>query len=41
MDVFEAVQKRHSTRAYEPTLIPEEKLRKVLEAERYLKQKGT
>jgi nitroreductase len=32
MDVFEAVQKRHSIRAYEPTPIPDEKLRKVLEA---------
>jgi len=34
MDVFEAVQKRHSTRAYEPTSVPEEKLNRVLEAAR-------
>jgi nitroreductase len=34
MDVFEAVQKRHSTRAYEPASVPEEKLNMVLEAAR-------
>lgn len=40
MDVFEAVQKRHSTRAYESTSIPEEKLNKVLEAARLAPSAG-
>jgi nitroreductase len=40
MDAFEAVQKRHSIRAYEPTPIPEEKLRKVLEAARLAPSAG-
>jgi nitroreductase len=40
MDVFEAVQKRHSIRAYEPTPIPEEKLRKILEAARLAPSAG-
>jgi nitroreductase len=34
MDVFEAIQKRKSTRAYEKTRVPEETLRKILEAAR-------
>jgi len=34
MDVFEAVQKRRSIRAYESTPIPNEKLDKILEAAR-------
>ena len=34
MDVFEAIQKRRSVRAYKSTPIPEEKLMKILEAGR-------
>lgn len=34
MDVFEAIQRRHSVRAYESKPIPEEKLVKILEAGR-------
>jgi hypothetical protein len=34
IDVFEAVKKRHSTLAYEPTSVPEEKLDRILEATR-------
>lgn len=34
MDVFEAIQKRHSIRAYESSPVPEEKLIKILEAGR-------
>jgi nitroreductase len=34
MDVFEAVQKRRSVRAYQSTPIPREKLEKILEAAR-------
>ena len=34
MDVFDAVQKRKSTRAYEPTPIPEDVMNRVLEAAR-------
>jgi nitroreductase len=34
MDVFEAVQKRHSIRAYEQTPVPDDKLKSVLEAAR-------
>jgi nitroreductase len=34
MDVFEAVQKRRSIRAYESTPVPREKLEKILEAAR-------
>ena len=34
MDIFEAIQKRHSVRAYKSTPIPEEKLMKILEADR-------
>jgi nitroreductase len=34
MDVFEAVQKRRSIRAYQPTPVPKEKLLRVLEAGR-------
>ncbi len=34
MDVFEAIQKRRSIRAYESTPVPREKLEKILEAAR-------
>ncbi|MEM3726188.1 MAG: nitroreductase family protein [Candidatus Bathyarchaeia archaeon] len=34
MEVFEAVQRRRSIRAYEPTPVPNEKLMKILEAGR-------
>lgn len=34
MDVFEAVQKRRSVRAYLPDPLPEDKLKKILEAAR-------
>jgi nitroreductase len=34
LDVFEAIQKRHSIRAYESTPVPKEKLIKILEAGR-------
>ena len=34
MDVFEAIKNRYSCRAYKPNLVPEEKLKKVLEAAR-------
>jgi nitroreductase len=34
MEVFEAVQKRRSVRAYQPTPVPKEKLLRVLEAGR-------
>jgi nitroreductase len=40
MDVFEAVQKRHSIRAYKPTLIPEEKLKRILESARLAPSAG-
>jgi nitroreductase len=40
MDVFEAVKKRHSIRAYELMPIPEEKLNKVLEAARLAPSAG-
>jgi nitroreductase len=40
MDVFEAVQKRHSTRAYEPMSVPEEKLERILEAARLAPSAG-
>jgi len=40
MDVFEAVRKRHSIRAYDSTLIPEEKLNKILEAARLAPSAG-
>jgi len=40
MDVFEAVQKRHSIRAYEPTPIPEEKLKRILESARLAPSAG-
>lgn len=40
MDVSEAVQKRRSVRAYDPTLIPDEKLNKVLEAARLAPSAG-
>lgn len=40
MDVFEAIQKRKSVRSYEPTPIPVEKLRKVLEAARLAPSAG-
>ncbi|MEM2419998.1 MAG: nitroreductase family protein [Candidatus Bathyarchaeia archaeon] len=34
MEVFEAVRARRSIRAYEPTLVPKEKIEKILEAAR-------
>lgn len=34
MDVFEAVQERHSIRAYQETAVPREKLEKILDAAR-------
>ena len=34
MDVFEAIQKRKSTRAYEKTPVPEETVKKILDAAR-------
>jgi nitroreductase len=34
MDVFEAIEKRRSTRKYLPTPVPEDKLEKILEAAR-------
>jgi len=40
MDVFEAVQKRRSVRAYESTSIPKEKLDKILEAARLAPSAG-
>jgi nitroreductase len=40
LDVFEAVQKRKSVRAYEPTPVPVEKLKKVLEAARLAPSAG-
>jgi len=40
MDVFEAIQKRRSIRAYEPTPIPKEKLEKILEAARLAPSAG-
>jgi nitroreductase len=40
MDVFEAVQKRRSIRAYEATPVPREKLEKILEAARLAPSAG-
>ncbi|MEM2028093.1 MAG: nitroreductase family protein [Candidatus Bathyarchaeia archaeon] len=40
MDVFEAIQKRRSVRAYEPTPIPREMLKKILEAARLAPSAG-
>ncbi|MEM2056996.1 MAG: nitroreductase family protein [Thermoproteota archaeon] len=40
MDVFEAIQKRRSVRAYEPTPVPREILGKVLEAARLAPSAG-
>jgi len=40
MDVFEAVQKRHSIRAYDSAPIPDEKLEKILEAARLAPSAG-
>jgi len=40
LDVFEAIQKRRSIRSYEPTPVPIEKLRKVLEAARLAPSAG-
>jgi nitroreductase len=40
MDVFEAVKKRHSTRAYELKSVPEEKLNRILEAARLAPSAG-
>lgn len=41
MDVFEAIQKRHSTRAYESKPIPDEILNRVLEAARLAPSAGS
>jgi nitroreductase len=40
MDVFEAIQERHSIRAYRPTPVPDEKLGKILEAARMAPSAG-
>ncbi len=40
MDVFEAVQKRRSIRAYQPTPVPKEKLEKILNAARLAPSAG-
>ncbi|MEM2322245.1 MAG: nitroreductase family protein [Candidatus Bathyarchaeia archaeon] len=40
MDVFEAIQKRRSVRAYEPTPVPRETLKRVLEAARLAPSAG-
>lgn len=40
MDVFEAAQKRRSTRAYESTFVPEAKLERILEAARLAPSAG-
>jgi len=40
MDVFEAIQKRRSVRAYEPTPVPREILGKILEAARLAPSAG-
>ena len=40
MEVFEAIQKRKSARAYEPTQVPSEKLSKILEAARLAPSAG-
>ncbi|MEM3700970.1 MAG: nitroreductase family protein [Candidatus Bathyarchaeia archaeon] len=40
MNTFEAIQKRHSIRAYESTPLPEEKLMKILEAGRLAPSAG-
>jgi nitroreductase len=40
MEVFEAIQKRHSVRAYESTSVPEEKLMRILEAGRLAPSAG-
>lgn len=41
MDVFEAVQKRRSVRAYDSMPIPDEKLNKILEAARLAPSAGS
>jgi nitroreductase len=41
MDVFEAVQKRHSVRSYESTPVPDEKLERILEAARLAPSAGS
>jgi nitroreductase len=41
MDVFEAVKKRHSARAYESTPVPDEKLDRILEAARLAPSAGS
>jgi nitroreductase len=40
LEVFEAIQKRKSVRSYEPTPVPGEKLKKVLEAARIAPSAG-
>lgn len=41
MDVFEAVQKRHSVRSYESTPVSDEKLDRILEAARLAPSAGS
>jgi nitroreductase len=40
MDVLEAIKKRRSVRAYEPTAVPREKLERILEAARLAPSAG-
>jgi nitroreductase len=40
MDVFEAIQKRHSVRAYLPDALPQDKLERILEAARLAPSAG-
>lgn len=40
MEVFEAIQKRHSVRAYLPDLVPKDKLEKILTAARLAPSAG-
>jgi len=40
MEVFEAIRKRHSIRAYMPDAVPQDKLRKILEAARLAPSAG-
>lgn len=40
MEVFEAIRKRHSVRAYLPNRVPKDKLEKILEAARLAPSAG-
>ncbi len=40
MEVFEAIRKRHSVRAYRPSRVPKEKLERILEAGRLAPSAG-